>query len=105
MAEHREVSRGGGSRAVAALPGPPSQFVGYEQTEVLTAIVALEDLGDGTFEAKLERSPFYPAGGGQVSRPGLDRARGDGARAELREAVRIGDDQTLVFEGDGLCRG
>src|SRR5207342_1126489 len=28
MVEHREVSRGGGSRVVTALPGPRSEFVG-----------------------------------------------------------------------------
>ena len=105
MAEHREVSRGGGSRAASVLPGPPAEFVGYEQTEVLTAIVALNDLGDGTFEAKLERSPFYPAGGGQVSDQGWIEHDETGARAELREAVRLGDDQTLVFEGEGFAAG
>ncbi len=105
MAEHREVSRSGGGRAVTALAGPPSRFVGYEQTEVLTAIVALEDLGDGTFEAKLERSPFYPSGGGQVSDQGWIEHEETGARAELRDAVRTGDDQTLVFEGEGFVAG
>ena len=105
MAEHREVSRGGGSRTAGALAGPPSDFVGYEQTEVLTAIVALEDLGDGTFEAKLERSPFYPAGGGQVSDQGWIEHDETGARAELRDAVRLGDDQTLVLEGEGFAVG
>ena len=105
MAEHREVSRGAGSRAVTALAGAPSQFVGYEQTEVLTAILALEDLGDGTFEAKLERTPFYPAGGGQVADQGWIEHEETGARAELRDAVRIGDDQTLVFAGEGFAVG
>src|SRR5688572_9464992 len=37
MAEHREISRAGGGRAVTPLPGPPAEFVGYDQTEVLTA--------------------------------------------------------------------
>src|SRR4029079_11780550 len=105
MAEHREVSRGGGSRVASVLPGAPAEFVGYEQTEVLTAIVALNDLGDGTLEAKLERSPFYPAGGGQVSDQGWIEHDETGARAELREAVRIGDDQTLAFEGSGFAVG
>ena len=99
MAEHREISRGADVRVTGVLPGPPSDFVGYEQTEVLTAIVALNDLGDGQFEAKLERSPFYPSGGGQVSDVGWIEHDETGARAELREAVRLGDDQTLVFEG------
>ena len=105
MAEHREVSRGAGSRAVTALAGAPSQFVGYEQTEVLTAILALEDLGDGTFEAKLERTPFYSAGGGQVADQGWIEHEDTGARADLRDAVRIGDDQTLVFAGEGFAVG
>jgi alanyl-tRNA synthetase len=105
MAEHREVSRGGGGRVVTALPGPPSEFVGYEQTEVLTAIIAINDLGDGRFEAKLERSPFYPSGGGQVSDTGWIEHDETGARAELREAIRVGDDQVLVFEGTGFAVG
>ncbi len=105
MAEHREVSRAGGGRVVSALPGPASEFVGYEQTEVLTAIIALNDLGDGRFEAKLERSPFYPAGGGQVSDTGWIEHDETGARAELREAIRVGDDQVLVFEGTGFAVG
>jgi alanyl-tRNA synthetase len=105
MAEHREVSRAGGGRAVSALPGPASEFVGYEQTEVLTAIIALNDLGDGRFEAKLERSPFYPAGGGQVSDSGWIEHDETGARAELREAIRVGNDQVLVFEGTGFALG
>ena len=94
MAEHREVvARRRVERAASVLPGPPAEFVGYDQTEVLTAIVALNDLGDGTFEAKLERSPFYPAGGGQVSRPRLDRARRTRARAPS-SAMRSGSATT-----------
>ena len=88
-----------------ALRGPPSDFVGYDRTEVLTAILALNDLGDGQFEAKLERSPFYPAGGGQVTDAGWIEHEETGARAELREAIRLGDDQVLVFEGEGFAEG
>ena len=105
MEAHREISRSGSGRAVVALGGAPSEFVGYEQTEVLTAIVALNDLGDGRFEAKLERSPFYPAGGGQVTDAGWLEHEETGARAELREAHRLGDDQLLVFEGEGFAAG
>jgi alanyl-tRNA synthetase len=105
MAGHREISRGAGTRATGALPGPKTEFVGYEQTEVLTAIVALNELGDGRFEAKLERSPFYPAGGGQVSDAGYIEHDETSARAELLEAIRVGDDQVLVFEGTGFSVG
>jgi alanyl-tRNA synthetase len=83
-----------------------SQFVGYEKTEVLTAIVGYEDLGDGRFQTKLEQSPFYPEGGGQVSDAGFIENEETGARAELVAATRLpGDDQVLTFEGEGFAEG
>jgi alanyl-tRNA synthetase len=83
-----------------------SEFVGYEKTEVLTAIIAYEDLGDGRFQAKLEQSPFYPEGGGQVSDAGFIENEETGARAELVAAARLpGEDQVLTFEGAGFAEG
>ncbi len=108
MAEHREISRAGTSldgRAGGALEGPPTLFVGDAETDVLTAITAFVDLGDGRFEAKLERSPFYAEGGGQVSDAGWLEHEETGARAELARADRVGDDQVLTFEGDGFAVG
>ncbi|HSL63149.1 MAG TPA: DHHA1 domain-containing protein, partial [Gaiellaceae bacterium] len=49
-------------------------------------------------------SPFYPAGGGQVTDAGLIEGE-DGTRAELREAFRLGDDQVLLFAGEGFAAG
>jgi alanyl-tRNA synthetase len=83
-----------------------SEFVGYEKTEVLTAILAYEDLGEGRFQAKLEQSPFYPDGGGQVTDAGFIENEETGARAELVAAARLpDDDQVLTFEGDGFAEG
>ena len=76
MERHREVSRAGGSSELqraadfARAADFTTEFVGYEKTDVLTQIGALEELDDGLFLAKLRESPFYPAGGGQVTDAG-----------------------------------
>src|SRR3990170_1534171 len=108
MAEQRERSRAGKAgeleRAaeLAREAGFRTEFVGYEKTEVLTQLAALEELGDGLFLAKLRESPFYPEGGGQVSDQGwLEKDTGDVSpttpphngvthRAELVAAFRFG---------------
>jgi alanyl-tRNA synthetase len=103
MAEQRERSRAASSVAgEVRVSGPKTDFVGYEKTEVLTAISALEELGDGEFQAKLYDSPFYAEGGGQVTDAGFLEHEATGARAELVRAVRIGDDQVLTFRGSGF---
>jgi alanyl-tRNA synthetase len=111
MAEQRERSRlaaGGGAgleRAAdfARAAGFESDFVGYEKTEVLTQIGALEELDDGTFLAKLRESPFYAEGGGQITDQGWIEV--DGRRAELVAAYRFGEDQALLFNGSGFAAG
>jgi alanyl-tRNA synthetase len=108
MQEHREISRAGlGADGGVRLAGKrPSRFVGYEKTDVLTAIIDYADLGDGEFQARLEESPFYPEGGGQVSDPGWIENEETGARAELVRATRlVGDDQVLTFRGEGFAAG
>jgi alanyl-tRNA synthetase len=83
-----------------------TEFVGYEKTDVLTQIGALEEAGEGLFLVKLRESPFYPSGGGQVTDTGwIERDDGSGARAELREAYRLEEDQALLFEGDAFSEG
>jgi alanyl-tRNA synthetase len=107
MEQQRERSRAaaGDLRIVGDVGGPKTEFVGYEKTEALTAVSALNDLGDGTFEAKLYESPFYPEGGGQVSDAGFIENEATGARAELIRAVRLENDQVLVFAGSGFAVG
>ncbi|MDQ3823787.1 MAG: alanine--tRNA ligase, partial [Actinomycetota bacterium] len=107
MEEQRERSRRTAAFDVSTrLAGEArSEFVGYERTDVLTAIVAFEDRGDGTFDAKLEQSPFYPEGGGQVSDVGYLEHEETGERAELVRATRLGDDQVLTFRGEGFAHG
>ncbi|HEV2590930.1 MAG TPA: alanine--tRNA ligase [Gaiellaceae bacterium] len=112
MEGHREVSRGGGDRSelqraaeFARNAGFVAEFVGYAKTDVLTQIGAFEDLGDGTFLAKLRESPFYPDGGGQVTDAGELVHDDSGAVATLKAAYRIGEDQVLLLEGNGFADG
>jgi alanyl-tRNA synthetase len=110
MEDHREISRAGGARTelqvaadFAREAGFVTDFVGWEKTEALTQIGALRDLVDGTFLAKLRESPFYAEGGGQVTDQGWIEK--DGQRAELAAAFRFGDDQALLFRGEGFAAG
>ncbi|TMK73724.1 MAG: alanine--tRNA ligase [Actinobacteria bacterium] len=112
MAQQRERSRAAISRddrraaEFSHAAGFRSEFVGYEKTDVLTQLGAMEPLEDGLFLAKLRESPFYPAGGGQITDAGWIELDGDpGTRAELRDAYRLGDDQVLLFDGDGFSEG
>ncbi len=113
MGRHREISRGTGEKGAvqraadfAREAGFESEFVGHAKVDVLTQIGALEDLGDGTFLAKLRESPFYPAGGGQVTDQGWIERDGDASvRAALVEAYRFEADQALVFRGEGFAAG
>ena len=111
MERAREVSRGGAARAgggdsgiafphekvlrFAREAGFPSRFVGYEATEWETVLGALDN-ENGHLLAKLEESPFYPEGGGQVSDSGLVET--PSGRARVVDVFRLGDDQALALE-------
>jgi alanyl-tRNA synthetase len=112
MEQQRERSRAAISRddqraaEFARSAGFRSEFVGYEKTDVLTQLGAVEQLDDRLFLAKLRESPFYPAGGGQVTDAGWIELDGDpSTRAVLRDAYRFDEDQALLFEGDGFSDG
>jgi alanyl-tRNA synthetase len=110
MEQQRERSRAVGEsyeqRAAdfAKTAGFRSEFVGYEKLDVLTQVGAAEQLEEGLTILKLRESPFYPAGGGQVTDVGFIESD-DGRRAELREAFRFEHDQVLVVEGDAFVAG
>jgi len=112
MEQHREISRaaGGvelqGAADFARRAGFESEFVGDRKVDLLTQIGALEELEDGLFLAKLRESPFYPAGGGQVSDQGWVELDTDAEnRAEVVDAYRLDSDQVLLLRGSGFSAG
>jgi alanyl-tRNA synthetase len=111
MEQQRTRSRAGAGRAdveaaeFAREAGFQTDFVGYEKTDVLTQLGAVQRLEDGLFLAKVRESPFYPDGGGQVTDHGYIENDETRARARLHDAHRIGDDQVLLFEGEGFSPG
>jgi alanyl-tRNA synthetase len=91
--------------------GPPSQFVGYERLRTQTGVSTVETaLGAGDDPSgartllKLDESPFYAEGGGQVSDSGWIRVNGN--ELEVLQVFRTGDDQVIeVGERADLHRG
>jgi alanyl-tRNA synthetase len=87
-----------------ASAAPPSRFVGYEKLRAETSLLAVR-ADDGRALVKLEESPFYAEGGGQVADSG--EIRWDGHAARVADVYRIGDDQAVELEAppDGLEPG
>ncbi len=87
-----------------ASAAPPSRFVGYEKLRAETSLLAVR-ADDGRALVKLEESPFYAEGGGQVADSG--EIRWDGQTARVADVYRIGDDQAVELEAppDGLEPG
>jgi len=84
-----------------ASSAPPTRFVGYEKLRAETSLLAVQQ-SNGSFLAKLEESPFYAEGGGQVADRGVIRRDGD--EVGVLDVYRLGDDQVLKLEA-GLNPG
>ncbi|TMK57859.1 MAG: alanine--tRNA ligase [Actinobacteria bacterium] len=77
---------------------PPTQFVGYETLRSTTGLAAVE-AADGKALVKLEQSPFYAEGGGQVADSGV--LRWGEQEARVVDVYRLGEDQALEVEAGG----
>ena len=106
MEEQRQRARVGAATAhgsedrherVIAFAGaaPPTRFVGYETLRATTGLAAVER-DDGRALVKLEESPFYAEGGGQVADSGV--LRWQGGEAKVVDVYRVGEDQALEVE-------
>jgi alanyl-tRNA synthetase len=78
-----------------ASAAPPTRFVGYETLHATTGLAAVEP-GEGKALVKLEESPFYAEGGGQVADSGV--LRWNGQEARVLDVYRLGEDQALEVE-------
>jgi alanyl-tRNA synthetase len=87
-----------------ASAAPPSRFVGYEKLRAETSLLAAAG-DDGRALVKLEESPFYAEGGGQVADSG--EVRWEGGSAGVADVYRVGDDQAVELDRplDGLAPG
>ncbi|TML25676.1 MAG: alanine--tRNA ligase [Actinobacteria bacterium] len=85
------------AREFASAAGFTTRFTGYEKREEHTTVGALEPQ-DGRVLAKLADSPFYPAGGGQISDAGLVECEDGDCRATVAEVVRLGEDQAVLLD-------
>jgi alanyl-tRNA synthetase len=103
MEEQRQRSRVGSATAhgsedrherVIAFAGSaaPTRFVGYEMLRSTTGLAAVER-ENGRALIKLEESPFYAEGGGQVADSGT--ISWESGEAEVVDVYRVGDDQVL----------
>jgi alanyl-tRNA synthetase len=104
MEEQRQRARSGAATAhgsedshekviAFAAKTAPARFVGYETLAATTGLAAVEG-EDGRALVKLEVSPFYAEGGGQVADSGVLRWA-TGEEAEVLEVYRVGEDQVL----------
>jgi alanyl-tRNA synthetase len=75
---------------------PETRFVGYETLRATTSVAAAAD-ADGAALVKLEESPFYAEGGGQVADSG--RIRWDETEARVVDVYRVGEDQAVKVQG------
>jgi alanyl-tRNA synthetase len=80
-----------------ASSAPPTRFVGYETLRATTGVSAAE-ADDGRALVKLEESPFYAEGGGQVADSGI--LRWEGGEAGVADVYRIGEDQAIELRPD-----
>jgi len=129
MDEQRERGRSGagasgaaGAHSVAGLgaldQGEPTRFTGYEtevQTTTVVAVRPIEHDGAGAGEGnesgaggparllvKLAESPFYAAGGGQISDVGTIECEHGDCRARVENVLTLGEDrvpQVIVEAG------
>ncbi|HEV3071523.1 MAG TPA: alanine--tRNA ligase [Solirubrobacteraceae bacterium] len=83
------------ARELAEGVGFQTRFTGYETDEQRTTVEALAQ-ENGRLLVKLAESPFYAAGGGQISDAGVIECLTGDCAARVEGVFRLGDDQALA---------
>jgi alanyl-tRNA synthetase len=100
----RAAGSGGGSganeereraRHFAEQVGELTRFTGYETERQPTSVAGVSG-EDGHYLVKLAESPFYAAGGGQVSDTGVIECEQGDCAARVEGVFRLGEDQALA---------
>jgi alanyl-tRNA synthetase len=81
--------------ALASHAGFNTEFTGYAALDQQTTVGAAE-AEDGRVLVKLLESPFYAAGGGQISDSGVIECESGECEARVEEVFRVGDDQVVA---------
>jgi alanyl-tRNA synthetase len=89
---------GAGAEVVREVAAEPTEFTGYRHLEEHTTVAGLVERDGRTF-VKLAESPFYAAGGGQISDAGTIACEDGDCLVRVAEVVRAGDDQAIEIEG------
>ena len=92
-----KVRAGGVADVVREVGSEATEFTGYEHLEQHTTVTGLLERDGRTF-VKLAESPFYAAGGGQISDAGAIECEDGDCRVVVADVVRAGDDQVVVVE-------
>src|SRR4029079_15326941 len=92
-----KVRVGGGADVVREVGYEATGVTGSEALEQRTTVTGLLERDGRTF-VKLAESPFYAAGGGQISDSGAIECEDGDCRVVVAEVVRAGDDQAVVVE-------
>src|SRR4051794_31873627 len=95
---------GTGPDVVRDIADEPSEFTGYEHLEEHTTVTGLIERDGQTF-VKLAESPFYAAGGGQISDSGSIECEDGDCKVVVTDVLRAGDDQAVAVKPvDGELR-
>jgi alanyl-tRNA synthetase len=92
-----KVRAGGGADVVREVASETTAFTGYERLEQHTTVTGLLERDGRTF-LKLAESPFYAAGGGQISDSGAIECEDGDCRVVVADVVRAGEDQAVIVE-------